>query len=159
MTGNSTDWAPASSSSDRNRDIWVRERVIRTRLPKRGRRSNQANSSRRFTTLPITATTGGASPAPLPRLITFVMSPVTVRCLAQVPHCTNAAGVDDGIPSRASVSRMLSRVAQPISTTRVPPFLARISQGMDDSDLERSSLPLTTVNVVARPRCVRGIPA
>ena len=87
------------------------------------------------------------------------MFPVTVRWSLQVPHCTRAAGVLEGRPSCCRVARIFSRDAHPISTTRVPPFLARTSQGMVDSGLDGSSLPLTTVNVVEMPRWVRGMPA
>ena len=63
------------------------------------------------------------------------------------------------MPSRRKVSRMDLREAQPISTIRVPPVRASTSQGMEDSGLEGSSLPLTTVKQVATRRWVTGMPA
>ena len=47
---------------------------------------------------------------------------------------------------------------KPISRTRVPGIPASFSQSKADSFLFASSLPLTTVNEVANPRCVTGIP-
>ena len=53
--------------------------------------------------------------------------------------------------------------AQPISVIRVPPWAASerasSSQRTDDSGLDGSSLPLTTVKPVAIPRWVTGMPA
>ena len=54
---------------------------------------------------------------------------------------------------------MDGRDDQPISTTKVPPLWARARQSTDDSGLDGSSLPLTTVKEEAIPRWVRGIPA
>ena len=62
------------------------------------------------------------------------------------------AGVSAGIPFLPNVSTMEPIAARPISTTRVPPVLARTSQGTDESGLVGSSLPLTTVKDVAMPR-------
>ena len=89
----------------------------------------------------------------------FFKLPVTVVCLAQVPQLTKAAGVSRGIPLRPKVSTMEPRAARPMSTTRVPPFLAKTSQGTNESGLVGSSLPLTTVKAVAMPRWVMGMPA
>ena len=159
MVGSSTVLAPACSSSVHSREAWERERVTNTRFPNRVRLSNQASSSLRLTTSPMTVITGGVSPAFRPFSRMFSILPVTVCCSLQVPHWTRAAGVVAGSPSFCRVARIFSKDAQPMSTTRVPPFLARTSQGMTDSGLEGSSLPLTTVKVVAKPRWVRGIPA
>ncbi len=54
---------------------------------------------------------------------------------------------------------MGSREVQPMSTTRVPPVFASRAQSTEDSSLDGSSLPVTTVKEPARPRWVTGIPA
>ncbi len=159
MAGSSTGWAPRSASKVRSRDAWVRERVISTFLPKRGRWSNHPSRSRKATTGPIMATSGASSPASRPREATSARVPVTTRWLGQVPHWTRATGEVAGMPSFCNVCRMDSRAAQPISTTRVPPLRASISQRTDDRPLVGSSLPLITVKREARPRWVTGIPA
>ena len=82
----------------------------------------------------------------------------TVCWRGQVPHCTRATGVSWAMPFCCRVSNMGSSAAQPINTTRVPPVLASTSQGMADSVLDGSSLPLTTVKQVATLRWVTGMP-
>ena len=47
----------------------------------------------------------------------------------------------------------------PISTTSVPGTRASAAQSVCSEGLAGSSWPVTTVNEVATPRCVTGMPA
>ena len=126
----------------------VLDLVISTFFPNSGRLSNHRTRSRRSTTGPTMAITGGLIPAALPFSTTSVRFPVTVFCRDHVPHWTRATGVAGSIPFSWRVSMMDASAAQPIRTTSVPPVLARMSQGITDSGLDGSSLPLTTVKQV-----------
>ena len=59
MVGASMGSAPSDNSSSDSALAWLRERVTSTRLPNRGRESNQFSLSRRRTTSPMTTATGG----------------------------------------------------------------------------------------------------
>ena len=129
------------------------------RLPKSGRLSNQAISSRSATTSPMIVMTGAESlsRATVSRSVASVA--MTVRWCGCVPHCTTAAGVSPRIPPAMSASTIRGSVCTPMYSTIVPPARASAAQSVPLASRDGSSCPVTNVTDVATPRWVTGIPA
>ena len=127
MVGISIHWAPSLVSFDTRLLACARALVITIRFPNRGLLSNHASSSLRDTTLPITIMAGDLSLAFLTFSTIVSRVPVTVFCLAVVPHLTRATGVSGDLPLVIRFFAIFSRFFTHIKNTRVALDLAYIS--------------------------------
>ena len=130
MQGYSVTSAPSSRSCPARLPLRSAGRVITTRFPFRGRRSNQSKRSDRPQTLPTTMMAGLLMQALRAASGSFSRVETTFRWLGRVPRSTTAAGMDGSIPASSSPRQIIGREVTPIRKTSVPPVRRSASKSM-----------------------------